>query len=348
MPQYHGISIGIGITLLTPTADGISGQAVTTDGAGTLTFSTVGASSPLTLTAGSASEIPLTLKAATGQTANLQEWTDSSDVVDAKVDASGHIHSRRVYVDDSLSGYAYIDTTSSGYGMRLVDRYGQLLQTANWGINFDRPIGWGNASRTVISRTATPGSNTLEYTPNYSNSANADLWVLGTHGAGGYAQSSYTQSGTGFGVLAGPGASPTDVDGDGGDAGCVTFLLNPRGAATGTGTDGAHGVFRIRDYSNGGVSGTIGFSARYDGKTLIGRDAEPADAMLEIKSLTSGDDGLEIVAADGTAVLRTDQSTTAGDTRFLIYDVDNATLERVTVGAADSGGTGYKVLRIAN
>ena len=43
-----------------------------------------------------------------------------------------------------------------------------------------------------------------------------------------------------------------------------------------------------------------------------------------------------------------DDSVVAGDTRFLVYDVDNGTLERVTVGAADSGGTGYKVLRILN
>lgn len=43
-----------------------------------------------------------------------------------------------------------------------------------------------------------------------------------------------------------------------------------------------------------------------------------------------------------------DLSGTAGHTRFLIYDVDNGQLERVTVGAADSGGSGYKLLRIAN
>lgn len=43
-----------------------------------------------------------------------------------------------------------------------------------------------------------------------------------------------------------------------------------------------------------------------------------------------------------------DGSTTSGNTRMLIYDVDNATVERVTVGAADSGGAGYKVLRIPN
>lgn len=45
---------------------------------------------------------------------------------------------------------------------------------------------------------------------------------------------------------------------------------------------------------------------------------------------------------------RFDASTTAGDTRFLLYDVDNGTLERVTVGAADSGGSGFKLLRIPN
>lgn len=43
-----------------------------------------------------------------------------------------------------------------------------------------------------------------------------------------------------------------------------------------------------------------------------------------------------------------DNTATAGNTAFLLYDVDNATLERVTVGAADSGGSGFKVLRIPN
>lgn len=51
---------------------------------------------------------------------------------------------------------------------------------------------------------------------------------------------------------------------------------------------------------------------------------------------------------NGATVARFDNSITAGHTRFLIYDVDNGTLERVTVGAPDSGGAGYKVLRIPN
>lgn len=41
-------------------------------------------------------------------------------------------------------------------------------------------------------------------------------------------------------------------------------------------------------------------------------------------------------------------ATAAGTTRLYLYDVDNATLEHVTVGAADSGGAGFKVLRIPN
>jgi hypothetical protein len=49
-----------------------------------------------------------------------------------------------------------------------------------------------------------------------------------------------------------------------------------------------------------------------------------------------------------TERLRVDTTTTAGQTALLLWDVDNGTLERVTVGAADSGGVGFKVLRIPN
>lgn len=43
-----------------------------------------------------------------------------------------------------------------------------------------------------------------------------------------------------------------------------------------------------------------------------------------------------------------DDDTTAGNTRLLLYDVDNGQLERVSVGIADSGGVGFKLLRIPN
>lgn len=59
--------------------------------------------------------------------------------------------------------------------------------------------------------------------------------------------------------------------------------------------------------------------------------------ILDVRVNLVADTGLEV-----------DGDSTAGNTRLLIYDVDNATLERVSVGAADSGGTGFKLLRIPN
>lgn len=54
---------------------------------------------------------------------------------------------------------------------------------------------------------------------------------------------------------------------------------------------------------------------------------------------------------DGGAIatrLEVPATASAGQVYLLVYDVDNATLEQVTVGAADSGGSGFKVLRIPN
>jgi hypothetical protein len=50
----------------------------------------------------------------------------------------------------------------------------------------------------------------------------------------------------------------------------------------------------------------------------------------------------------GTEVARVDNSTTAADTRLLLWDVNKGALSRVSVGANDSGGTGFKVLRVTN
>lgn len=54
------------------------------------------------------------------------------------------------------------------------------------------------------------------------------------------------------------------------------------------------------------------------------------------------------ITCGGTLTAQYDTSNTPGHTRLAIYDVDNGQIERVVVGAPDSGGTGYKVLRIPN
>ena len=74
------------------------------------------------------------------------------------------------------------------------------------------------------------------------------------------------------------------------------------------------------------------------------------DVLANGGDLTLGTQGATdtIFENDGNVNAKIDNDSTSGNTRFLIYDVDNATLERVSVGAADSGGVGFKVLRIPN
>jgi hypothetical protein len=49
-----------------------------------------------------------------------------------------------------------------------------------------------------------------------------------------------------------------------------------------------------------------------------------------------------------STVAEFDTDSTATNTRFLIYDVDTGSLQRVSVGATDSGGSGFRLLRIPN
>ena len=72
---------------------------------------------------------------------------------------------------------------------------------------------------------------------------------------------------------------------------------------------------------------------------------------LTIKNLSATNFVLTVTASGivtNATAITVDASTTAGQTRFFLYDVDNGTVERVTVGSADSGGTGFKLLRIPN
>lgn len=57
---------------------------------------------------------------------------------------------------------------------------------------------------------------------------------------------------------------------------------------------------------------------------------------------------LFVISQNSDDLVKFDNDQTLGNTSMLLYDVDAGTLVRVSVGAADSGGTGFKVLRVPN
>ena len=87
-------------------------------------------------------------------------------------------------------------------------------------------------------------------------------------------------------------------------------------------------------------------------KALVNASSITTAIGLDITGANSPDIGIRVDSSFAVAIdcdgIQVDDDSTSGNTRLLVYDVDNATLERVTVGAADSGGTNYKLLRIPN
>ena len=111
------------------------------------------------------------------------------------------------------------------------------------------------------------------------------------------------------------------------------------------------GIEEIARYkSDGNSSPNRGFSFLYDlpvsggsatgVKFVMARGASGETSYYAIHVKQNG------VALAET--FRLDASVTAGDTRMMIYDVDTGAMQRVSVGANDSGGTGFRMLRIPN
>lgn len=84
---------------------------------------------------------------------------------------------------------------------------------------------------------------------------------------------------------------------------------------------------------------------------------ETAGGSVKLRSSTTGGgDGNIVLNVDGVTQFETgasvsgqfDGDSSAGNTRFLLWDVTAGSLKRVSVGANDSGGVGYKVLRVPN
>jgi hypothetical protein len=77
----------------------------------------------------------------------------------------------------------------------------------------------------------------------------------------------------------------------------------------------------------------------------LGTGSAASGSILLQTGLTQAAGNTQHPARTGVAV---NASGTAADTDLLVFDVNTATLARVSVGAAGSGGVGFKVLRIPN
>lgn len=64
--------------------------------------------------------------------------------------------------------------------------------------------------------------------------------------------------------------------------------------------------------------------------------------------LAGGASGLVQLIQNSVVKLEIDNSGAAGETHLRLLDITAGTLKRVSIGAADSGGVGFKVLRVPN
>jgi hypothetical protein len=112
--------------------------------------------------------------------------------------------------------------------------------------------------------------------------------------------------------------------------------------------------FQVLHTTSGTPANGIGVGISFNQETSASNNEIIAaiDAVVTDVTATSEDAALVfytmVAGATATEQMRLSRTAVAGDTAMMLYDVDNNAVERVTVGAADSGGSGFKVLRIPN
>lgn len=122
----------------------------------------------------------------------------------------------------------------------------------------------------------------------------------------------------------------------------VSFAAFKVSGGTGSGTPGT--IIVEGNYARGGSDTNVS-----GGNGIVRGGAGTGNATASKVQLA-----VPIPTTSGTTaqthrtVLELDGSTTAGDTSMLLWDVSAGSLKRVSIGASDSGGTGFKLLRVPN
>jgi hypothetical protein len=98
------------------------------------------------------------------------------------------------------------------------------------------------------------------------------------------------------------------------------------------------------------INGTAGTGTNNaGGKVTIAGGKSTGNATPAVVALAAS-----LAGSSGTTTqtlrdgLQIDGNVTAAETPLLLFDIDKGSLQRVSLGAADSGGSGYKLLRVPN
>lgn len=273
--------------------------------------------------------------------------------------------------DDSISGGVVDLSTSGGGGVT-----GPVSSTDNAVARWNSTGGDAIQNSTVVIADTTGNiSGTQKITVGVTGSATGSIELKGTtsgtvtvktaDAAGTWTMTLPTDDGTPSQFLQTDGSGVTSwATGSGGIGGSTGSTDNAVLRADGTGGATAQssnvtiddsgfitsgGASAIRKFVVRDLNGN-NFAALYGGNEVVADTnyalaSNGADTRL---NSAGGGGGVVRIAIANTDKLKIDETATAGQTALLLWDVDNATLERVTVGAADSGGAGFKVLRIPN
>jgi hypothetical protein len=317
--------LGSGDIVVSASPAGSSGQVQFND-AGSFGGATAvvyaGSGTHVTVTAQSSTAIPLCVKGAASQTGNLFEARNSSGTLGARI----------------LSSLQFYDS-------------GATIECAQFGGGNTLHTGTSPQNQTVIG--------------NASTSLAGDTTIVGCKttakiGATAIGRSIYAAD---YSVCIGMVAGASGLSGgfpSGPDHTNCIVINSSGGGVTASGnfqwvvsrfteafwgrgvTNAAPENVRFQGTGGSGTN-VAGATVRWAPGRSTG-DATPASVILQ--RTVAGSSGT--TAQTLSDALQVDGNTTAGETPLLLLDIDKGTLQRVSIGAADSGGAGFKVLRVPN
>lgn len=373
---------GGNITFTLPTTTGSAGQFLQTDGAGVLSWAAGGGAGTLTVgtTAIASGTVGRVLYEATGnvlgEAAGITYQTGASPTVTITAQNAAYV---ALYVNSAASPTADIaQFANNSTKYAHITKDGTIVfNRANTGtspIAFEIGTGTNQAGLTQLggSDVVIVSSGTMRFrviqTEARMDSGQIFGWGSGTIAATSLdtlmlrASAATIQLGIN---AASPIAQTIQAHGGSGSNIAGASINIFAGKGTGTGNPGTFSIQFARPGSSGTSLNTLSDSL------LFSYTTDAIYQTYKIKTTTTAEtDAAAIGVAwlDNTHATRTsvfsiqtvgngsgltiiaefDLPTVAGDTGLAIYDLDNAAVERVSVGAADSGGTGFKVLRIPN